>query len=237
MGTMLNGKNIAVTLAWLAGVVATARCGVSTPAPRYVADRAVVLDFRLAAPAEVAAVELWLSRDGGWCWESVCVDRPTPTSLAFLAPHDGRFELYLVLWGADGPSLPPPVAGDEAHAAVVVDTLPPLIQLHGGPELVVQGGERHVRQRMSLIDENLGRGALRVFYRGADGAWCDGGVAQFDAAERAFDWSPPAGAEGAELRVIATDLAGNRACADMPVLPGGAGILPAARAGQTPPPG
>jgi hypothetical protein len=218
---MFSQRNIAVTLAWLAGVVATGRAG-TPPTPRYVSDRTVVLDFRLDESTEVMEAELWLSRDGGWCWEPVCVDRPTPTCLVFLAPHDGRFELYLALSGIDGPTLPPPEAGDSPHAAVVVDTLPPLIQLHGSPVVAMQQGVPHLRQRMSLIEENLGRGALRVFYRDAGGAWRDGGPARFDPTDRALDWSPPAGAHGAALRLIATDLAGNRAFAEIAAAPAGA---------------
>ncbi len=211
----LERRNTVLTLACLGAIVPGVLGGADASHVRHVASNRVTLDFELADSASVRDVELWLSRDGGWCWESICVDRQTPTSLVFSAPHDGVFELYLVLRNEIGESLPPPVAGDPPHATVVVDTSPPLFQLHGQPTTTLIDGVTHVRQRLTLIDEHLGRGAVRLFYADLNGEWRDGGPASVDPEGGAFDWTPPADAVGRPLRALATDLAGNRAAADM----------------------
>jgi Flp pilus assembly protein TadD len=191
-------------------------CGSDT---RYVAERDVVLTYATANDAPVERVDVWLTRDGGKSWNRAPVEQCGRLSVCFHAPEDGWYGFYLVLHNSAGASADPPAAGAEPHSQVIVDTVAPALQVHRGIEPVHVVPGQPLNLRLSLIDEHLGSRPVRVFYRaGCDAAWADGGPANLDGLE--LTWPAPVElADSADLRIVATDLAGNRAFEDVPNLP------------------
>lgn len=182
---------------------------------RYVATRVVLLAFATANQAPVEQVDLWVTRDGGKTWSREPGRPCGRQTLAFQAPADGWYGFYLVLHNSAGVSADPPAAGTEPHSMAIVDTVAPVLQLHRGsePPRIVAGCPFSLR--LSLIDEHLGPRPLRAFTRThGEETWVDGGWADLDGPE--LTWSAPADLAGpVDLRIVATDLAGNRALDDL----------------------
>jgi Flp pilus assembly protein TadD len=176
---------------------------------RYLAGRQVVLTFATAGAGPVESVELWVSGDGGSTWQPAPAERTSEKAVRHTVAADGRYDFYLVLHSPAGSSSEPPQAGSTPHVRTVVDTVAPTLQLHG----VEAGGPEQPNEvvlRATLLDENLGATPARVFYRtAADGQWIDGGTAI--AGDGRLVWRAPDVSGPVNLRVVATDLAGNRA--------------------------
>lgn len=177
---------------------------------RYLAARSVTLMIGSDPSARAERMRVYLSCDAGRTWD------PTEAVLEgatarFELPGDGRYECYIVLSNEVGDSAPPPTPGAPPHAVVVVDTAPPVLQLHRVQ--VIRDPERSVRISLTLADDNLGEDGLRLFYRsGAGGVWMDAGTMHVQ--ERQVQWSVPDAVTGmVDIRMTATDLAGNR-CSD-----------------------
>ena len=178
--------------------------------PRWVASRDVIVNCRVANGAAVDRVTLWWSADRGRSWHALESPRGTPDALHFDAPRDGRYEFYVVLSNAAGVSGPPPHPGSVPHATVIVDTTPPLLQLHAADCDVDADGERLVRLRVSLIEEHLHDAGVHVFYRASPTTlWHDGGPISLVDGEA--HWPAPAQiGDEIELELVTADLAGNR---------------------------
>lgn len=205
--------------------LASGACGLLVPAvalanvaaTQYVANRNVVVAYQVAPNANVTDAELWVSTDHGRNWVNgmaVWLERP---ALRYFAPDDGRYDFFVVLKNAAGASSPPPEAGTTPLVTVVVDTIPPLLQVHQARASIEPGGPPQVAMTVSLVEENLGEDAIRVFYQTAeDESWLDGGLAQ--AAGGTVTWNVPRDVGGTlRLRIIATDRAGNQTTADAKV--------------------
>jgi len=177
--------------------------------PAYVATREVIIEFQVSHPADDATAHLWVSRDSGRSWSKGDAARVSVHTLKYTAPADGRYDLYLVLCSSAGASGAPPQPGSIPTASVIVDTLPPLLQIHEARSESV-GGCRRVVFDVSLVEEHLSESAARVFYRTDGSPWRDGGPAE--AISGTITWRVPADVpERADLRVVVTDLAGNQA--------------------------
>lgn len=182
--------------------------------PHYLPSRQIVLAYRADATQDVRA-ELWVSRDHGRQWEEAYAISAGPGTLRYFAPLDGAYDLYLILRNDAGTSGPPPQPGSEPTLRVIVDTVPPLLQLHEHRAERLEDGTPLVHVRASLVEENLSPEGIRVFYRTDDEDWIDGGVAVH--ADSELTWTPPV-APGTEidLHVVVTDLAGNTSAAELP---------------------
>jgi hypothetical protein len=179
--------------------------------PRYVNSRAIVLSFGVANSAEIGQVHVWFSKNDSETWNAATVTPVAAHALRFDAEQDGKYCFYIVLENQSGRSADPPVAGSPPHVAVVVDTTPPTLQIHRARESTSPTGEPRIRLNISLVDENLGEAAARLFYRAGDGdAWHDGGPVT--SAGGILNWQPPpdVGPE-CDLRLVVTDRAGNQA--------------------------
>lgn len=208
----------------------TAASAAAGPVPRYLPARRIVVEYQAANGVEVAAAELWVSTDGCATWSRPADVTSGPATLVFTAPADGRYDLFLVLHGAAGGSGPPPVAGCEPIATAIIDTAPPLLQVHGpyreGSDESASVEPGVVQLAVTLIEENLSDSGVRVHYRTPNGQWVDGGVAAV--ADGRLAWrAPPTRAGALDLRIVATDRAGNRAAAEVAAVP-----IPAAPATQ-----
>jgi Flp pilus assembly protein TadD len=182
--------------------------------PQYVASRDIVVACDAANGAPVSKVELWVSADAGRTWQSALAVPCGEHAVRFSAPADGKYDFYVVLHNPAGASTDPPGPGSPPAATTIVDTVAPLLQIHATEVQRTDGGAWSVSLKASLIDENLSPSGIRVFYRTAGQKWTDGGPAT--RADRRIVWTPPASAGPLmDLRVVATDLAGNRSVADV----------------------
>ncbi len=180
--------------------------GVFADDVRYSASRSVLLTYQPAGQAEVNAVDVWVSSDGTRTWGLESTSAAGPNTVRYSAPADGSYAFYLVLRNAAGVSAEPPKSSAAPHVRVVVDTVAPTLQLHR-----VAVAEQRVELGISLVDENLGPKGVRSFYRSkGDDRWIDIGAST--AQDGKLTLALPATVVGiVDLRVVATDLAGNRA--------------------------
>ena len=181
--------------------------------PRYVASREIVLEYTAANAAEVADAQLWVSTDAGRTWQAAEIAQVGERTLRYLAPGDGKYDFYLVLRNAAGASAPAPAPGCTPSATILVDTVPPLFQIHAADTESDDEGHPTVAMKVTLVEENLSDTGFRVFYRTTAESWVDGGPARLT--DGRMLWSPPESAgPRVDLRTVVTDLAGNRTASD-----------------------
>lgn len=185
----------------------------SAAPPQYVASRDVVLEYQPANVATVTGADVWVSADAGRTWQPADVVADGERTLRYAAPADGKYDFYIVLRNAAGVSGPTPEPGAEPAVTVIVDTTPPLFQIHRASLESGDDGRPIVALKATLVEENRSDSAVRVFYRTPPNDWLDGGPAHL--ANDRIVWIPPEAAGPViDLRVIATDLAGNRTSSD-----------------------
>lgn len=177
---------------------------------RYVNSREVFLSFQASASPPPEQVEVWITRDEARTWTLAEHAVASAGGLRVLVPEDGRYGVYLVVANAVGRSGPAPAAGTRPQVLVVVDTAPPLLQLHAARVEPAEGGGRRVRFAFSLVEEHLSEGGVRLFYRTNPGdSWRDGGLLCVRSGEAV--WPVPAGAGlKIDVCITVTDRAGNR---------------------------
>lgn len=177
----------------------------------YVNSREIVLSYQSINRQPVESVHTWVRRAGDADWESAACAPAGPNSVIFVAPRDDKYQFYIVLTGRGGASAPPPVADSAAHLEVVCDTTPPIVQIHRATQCETSGEAFGLRLQVTLAEEHLGDGGLRIFYRAnAQAGWVDGGPATNHSG--VITWMPPAKLpEVIDIRLAVTDRAGNRA--------------------------
>jgi len=188
----------------------------TAPAAQYVATPEIVVQFRATDATPITSAELWLSTDNGRSWRKTDAER-SGTTLRCAAQSDGRYDFFVILRNEAGASSEPPTAGTRPTATVIVDRTPPLLQLHDARIEAGTEGRPRLLLRSSLIEENLSETGLRRFYRRPDDkdrTWRDGGsVAR---ADDELSWPlPPLEVRALDIRVVATDLAGNAAASEL----------------------
>ncbi len=232
--TRLASSTLGPRLAAVAGLLVPASVAAAPPAePRYLPAREIVLEYQVAADAVVDEVEIWMRRGATATepWER----RPyTPlgrTRARVRVPEDGAYDFYVILHNEGGASGPPPTTETEPLLSVIVDTTPPLVQVHevrgtppdrptaadgvgphaGSPTSLPRGA---LTLRTTIIEEHPVHSAVRLFYRFENGDWCDGGPLERDG--DTLRWSWPLGlGRPHEMRLLVVDRAGNRALADI----------------------
>jgi hypothetical protein len=206
---MKHSAHVGLT-AWLAAGMAIAD---SAPL-RYVPSRQVVVEYRPAGVAEVTEAELWVSADSGRTWQPAATAHDGQHALSYNAPGDGRYDFYVVLRNDAGASAEPPQPGSTPVLTAIVDTVPPLFQIHSAGTEPGQDGRPILALQATLVEENLSATGIRVFYRTADQSWLDGGTAQRSDSRLVWPLPETAGSP-CDLRVVVTDLAGNQSSADV----------------------
>ena len=178
---------------------------------RFVDQRTLRLTYRIANAAPIEQAELYISRDRGRSWQMHPIEIRQPGELSLTVDADGRYDFYIVLANAGGTSAPPPTPGTEPHGRILVDTTPPLVQLHAATLESRDEGGATLMLQASLIEEHLHDRGVRLFYRtGAAGIWRDAGAIQLHG--KTATASLPALIEPrCEIRLVTADLAGNRA--------------------------
>lgn len=203
-------SRMTVLLAVLCGAVAAS----PADAPPYVNSRELVFGYALAESCTLGRAGLWVTQDDGRSWRAVEVAAAGGPALRYSAAGDGRFGFWLVVENEGGSSAIAPTPGDRPQIQVIVDTVPPLVQLHAARVLTIIEAE-FLELDATVIEENLGPQGLHLFWRPtAGGAWQDGGVVRAQGGA----WRcplPQTDASHVNLRLRATDLAGNASAAEL----------------------
>lgn len=232
---MVNGGNESI-MRLSAAILILSVCGPAgalegPPALIFVNSHAVVLSFDIGAAGSIDGVEVWLRGDKSASWAEIPSARVSDGAVRFKVDRDGRFGCYLSLRNAAGRSASSPTDRSAPHVIVVVDTAPPTLQAHRAYVIESDNRQPRVRLDLSLVEENLGEKGLRLFYRSVDGGarlvrgpdatspemggeWRDGGAVSYSGGM--VEWRPPAETPGVvDVRLVATDLAGNRALEEL----------------------
>ncbi len=219
------------------------------PELRYIASRAVVLAYAVDEAVPVDAVELWFRRTPDQPWAPVEFEAMRPGCLTYNAPDDGPYDFYLILRNAGGASAPPPTATAAPHARIMVDTVPPVVQIHRAQVRSLAAMDRRLSVELTASDEHLGPAGVRLFYRPAetesapsrspDSAQTDlergndlepfsrpEDVAPWrdggavEVRDRGFKWPLPDDLpDRLDLRIVVADLAGNQAADERHAVP------------------
>jgi hypothetical protein len=172
------------------------------------------LDYRIdqVGPSGVGKVEVWLTADQGHSWQRLCEDKNRHSPTEFDLPGDGVFGVRVVVTNGNGFGGRPPVAGDQPHCWIEVDTVPPSLQLRD-LEPITNGGSIDIRWTAS--DKNLGSEPVNLFYATRkEGPWQP--LAMHLKNDGHYLWNfPRDGAGQFFLRGEVTDLAGNVAKCDL----------------------
>lgn len=217
-----EGRPAAVGFSCLLAASAAAGDAFDRPPPLcYVNSHTVVLNVEAAEGAAVQRTDVWISSDEGRHWRPIDSALSGGASVRFDVPRDGRYGCYVVLENRAGRSASPPRDGAEPHCFVLVDTEPPTLQLHSAERISREGEPVRVRVRLTLLEENLAESGARFFFRLSESdAWRDGGVLT-RSGDTALWEAPPDAVGEVDLRVVVTDLAGNRAADQLDRVPVG----------------
>jgi tetratricopeptide (TPR) repeat protein len=181
------------------------------PGPHsWLSVRQMTLTFQAGSATQIDRVKVWTSNDGK-TWTEAHVTKVTRNSVRYDAPKDGNYRFYVILENKAGRSADPPSGASNPHLIVTVDTAPPTVQIHSAQETVSPHGERLLHLNASVLEENLDEAGCRIFHRAnAHAGWQDGGPVAF--ADGLITWQlPPDIGLDFDLRLVVTDLAGNRA--------------------------
>lgn len=192
--------------------------GLAESAPemqRFLPSREIVLDLTPHEDVPVDSIELWVSQDSGRSWSQVDNLHREGMTVRYRVGEDGEHFLYPILRNAAGASAPAPGPGTAPTVVVHVDTQPPLLQLHDAEVDTTDPEAPVVLLMATLVEENLSPEGLRAFYRNlASDNWVDGGPMCLS--ESSMAWTVPADAGVVvDLRVVATDRAGNRSASEL----------------------
>ncbi|MCR4412377.1 MAG: hypothetical protein NUV77_08135 [Thermoguttaceae bacterium] len=169
------------------------------------------IDPQAGAASSVTEVHLYVSDNRGATWRLESRVEPAAGAFPFRAPKDGEYWFAIHTLSRSGPLRPP--ATDRPGLRVVVDTVPPGLQLQARRG---RGGEVSAQWR---IDEpNLRRESFLLQYRAGpyqpwqtvavDPAWSDGTGPVWTGE---VTWWPQTAFERLEIRAEVSDTAGNTA--------------------------
>jgi hypothetical protein len=183
-------------------------------------ETALDLDVADTGPAGLTAARLWVSQDDGVSWtEGPAIEAPFK-SVAWKAPQDGRFRLYVI--ATDGAGNVSTAAKDKVGDVLTVDTAAPTVLLAsaiGISESTVAGagGRRDFKpgDRVQVVftakDSNLVQNSVSVLWQSdASKPWVELGKGL--PVDQAFRFQIPTDApdtKSARVKVTAADAAGN----------------------------
>ena len=178
---------------------------------RYFREGRAQIDYRIDDPGPVERVDLWTTTTGGKEWELAGQDADCRSPIEFKAP-DGEYGIRVAAAVRDQPPPPAPRAGDPPQARVVLDTVPPEIQI--GEARVVRlrtlPGRLGIELPFKVSDLHVDPAAVRLEWRAGSDRWIQAAIdAASLAAGRASFNVPAAAADPLSVRITAADLAGN----------------------------
>jgi tetratricopeptide (TPR) repeat protein len=170
----------------------------------------VLIGYQAVAKSPaVTAAELWYTRDRGQTWQRSTGGESAQSPIAFDAPEDGLYGLYLVLHNANGASADAPKSGTAPQQWVSVDRTAPIVQLLQLIPDVRFDLNRELHIRWVARDENLPNRPVTLHYRREDSKlfWL---IAEDLPPSSSYSWTVPEEVKGrVEIKVSATDLGGN----------------------------
>jgi hypothetical protein len=176
----------------------------------YSSKRFVEVLYDRSRSAGKKGVELWVTTDEGKTWVNHGDVDTTKQAAAFLAPRDGRYGFLLIPVAADGRRETTPKAGDAPEKTIVVDTVPPVVEVLSPNGGEIFGSGRSTVIQWAAADANLDptRGITIEVTTGKD-TWI--AVAQNVPNTGKYHWDIPAALSSmtCRVRVTARDLAGN----------------------------
>lgn len=192
---------------WARALLATGLAHAGPAESRHLASRDIVLSASLQNDQPVTAARSWIRAAGTPDWVETPCDW-SQGALRLRLPSDGEFDIHMTLHNEVGDSAAPPTRSDVGHARVVIDTLSPVLHVHGAEW---PADASIVSIGVTLVEENLAPDGLQVFYRPDVSAdWMPGGPAVRTG--ELLVWTPPDGVQAAlDLCVVAADRAGNQA--------------------------
>src|SRR4029079_17686822 len=123
----------AVVLTLAAGALRPASAVQDPPAvaanETYSSKRYVEIPLDRSLLGGKKGAELWSSTDNGQTWVNHGDIDATKPSAAFLAPRDGRYGFLIVPLAAAARRETTPKTGDAAEKVIIVDTLPPVVEV------------------------------------------------------------------------------------------------------------
>jgi hypothetical protein len=135
----------------------------STKAPTvYSKQRAFRIPFNIE-PADrprYKQVQLWVSSDGGGHWDKIDTTTPDKPSFTFRATRDGDFWFAVRTLDTKNRLFPADDVDVEPNMKVIVDTVPPQINLEGLPR---RGNVASVR--WEVVDDRLDLGSFLLEYQ------------------------------------------------------------------------
>lgn len=176
-----------------------------------VRSRVVDVRYEINEQAQpLTSVELWASADRGQTWQLHGYDEDRQPPVAFEAPTEGLWALFVLAENSSGPSSQRPTSNTPPHAWVFVDFTPPVIQLHPLRATTLIG-QRVVQVRWTAIDAHLSARPIELEYQSVEAAaWTPMCVEPLANTGR-FDWRIPDGLRGAvSIRATVTDRGGHR---------------------------
>ena len=200
-------------------------------APRFFsAHRRFRLEYDIdaAGRGEVAEVQLWITRDGGRTWRLWGKDADLQSPFDVEVESDGRYGFRMVVVATNGLASPKPRPGDAPEMRVVVDTVPPVVEITGAVY-----GQGHQAGKLVITwtahDDHLANESVSIGYATDPlGPWQ--WIVRNAPNSGEYAWRPDASApRRVWLRIEVADRAGNRATAAHGTPVDLAGLAPRAR--------
>ncbi|MGE3165644.1 MAG: hypothetical protein AB7O52_12110 [Planctomycetota bacterium] len=167
--------------------------------------------------APVASYQLWVTTDGGRSWARGGAPYPGPAPVPFVAPGDGRYGFLVAAFDSAGLGSRPPQPGQTPDFECVVDTEAPALEVlrPETSDAIYAGGQVICQWR--ALDASLGPKPVRIEYRRRpDPVWQPILPENDFIAEGSQAWWPPFVDGEVDLRIVATDRAGNRSEWELP---------------------
>ncbi|HZU35767.1 MAG TPA: hypothetical protein VFA18_07660, partial [Gemmataceae bacterium] len=146
-------------------------------------------------------VQLWSSTDQGKTWTPAGSVAPEAGFFSFTADRDGLFYFSVRTIDRDGRSYPSRMDTARPGLKVIVDTHPPVVDLHALP---ARDGQLSVA--WDIRDDNLDLATITLEYRSGGGDWRSLHIDPAASGQHA--WRPDS-AGGVEARLRVRDRAGN----------------------------
>ncbi|HYT92110.1 MAG TPA: hypothetical protein VEL76_25570 [Gemmataceae bacterium] len=192
-------------------------------------ERQFRIPFNPENAQRIRQLQLFVSTDQGHKWEPFAVAPPEQRAFYFVSQADGMYWFAVQTIDIEGRAYPPSMEGAQPSLKVVVDTLPPIVNLRALPP---RGGEVGVAWeiRDDYLDLNL-PDAIQLEYRPVGGTVWTPIVRRGEGSQLFFS---PETNSTLEVRLRARDRAGNVGEATTNVSPAAQGGLPTAGQGVAP---
>jgi hypothetical protein len=176
------------------------------------------LDIKDGGPAGLESAELWVSQDDGTSWTESTWIRD-PKHVAWKAPGDGKYRLYVQAFDQAKNQSPPPKGKSDDQFVITVDTTPPLVQLASVigivPADAPQAGNKrafkaHDRVAVQFLvkDANPAPNSVSIYLQTGPDKWQE--LVKGHPLDQAFRFElPEIETKTARIKVTAADLAGN----------------------------